>query len=39
VAAQHWKKLSLEERKPFEEEYQVKKTAYAEAMKTYSASS
>jgi len=35
MAGEQWKKLSAEEKKPFEDEYETKKTAYAEAMKTY----
>jgi len=36
MAGEQWKKLSAEEKKPFDDEYETKKTAYAEAKKTYS---
>jgi len=35
MAGEQWKTLSAEEKKPYEDEYETKKTAYVEAMKTY----
>jgi len=35
LAGERWKELSVEERKPFEEEYEAKKAVYHEAMKHY----
>jgi len=35
MAGEQWKTLSAEEKKPYEDEYETKKTAYVETMKTY----
>merc|ERR1719409_2646231 len=35
LAGERWKALSAAEKKPFEDEYETKKAAYAEAMKSY----